>query len=685
MAKEFDQQNGKSPSNWILRLCEKIKGVFRRWIDGSRPLPPEYKPPELDCGGASNPRLVGNDTDESENGTTKKPVKPEPDLPENVANKPLTQSVIKEAEISPPQPQITPDPKPLSPPKPPRPQPKSLCLQPEREAKTPLPLKQFSRPRLICEKIGGEWSVALHTPDEAESVSVRQGDVPLDPDDGFSIEYGLSYPAQNLREDICLEFESNGGRSARSFSLFDGSFPIIFKIGKNWNGIGKKSQEMSDGHYVVLAPQEWRRICENPEREDDTEPCRQTGFSAHFFCLPKDRNDRFRECGNAIASQKRFSLKGKIVDDDSDWGELFVGAPPDLSADDWSGVDWIVVGVDNADTRCHTFKPKTDRLSAVLERNGERGGRFLFGVQKEDEFLHEGRFRFLADLQEIRVDGVALRREIMTPPARGYGDAVIEFVGQNIRARCGDDRHARVNVGGKGIVAPHADGDRTKWTLTQKDGSGAEVEIVLPRVWWAVASGDRPQWRSRSMTIERERFQTADAILFRLPSTLERNPRPFVRAGFGSPDRDWRKFAAKRDKTIDNHWIVELPLRDFRNDSEITQKGTEASLLVQPMGAGDPAKVAVIRADKIAPPPPEPPENPSPNVRKSECLRNPHRPRDWRFFPRIGKGFSREELRNAECDSATINRGRVKIDRRRRSARRENIAALIAAKEQTDA
>ena len=44
----------------------------------------------------------------------------------------------------------------------------------------------------------------------------------------------------------------------RELKLFDGT-PMVFKLSGNWKGDGRKVERISNGHFIVVVPKEWRR------------------------------------------------------------------------------------------------------------------------------------------------------------------------------------------------------------------------------------------------------------------------------------------------------------------------------------------------------------------------------------------------------------------------------------------
>ena len=156
------------------------------------------------------------------------------------------------------------------------------------------------------------------------------------------------------------------------FALFDDK-PLIFKLRNDWTGDGRKVGGITNGHFVVIAPNEWERIDLVPV---EPEGCTDTSFTAHYFFRDgsesAENTGGFRECEVALTTSS-FELAGERVFDDSEDGELFVGAVPSLKS--FSDIAWVRVGEEAKNGwKGENFNPDERTLAEVVD---DRQGRFL--------------------------------------------------------------------------------------------------------------------------------------------------------------------------------------------------------------------------------------------------------------------------------------------------------------------
>ena len=367
----------------------------------------------------------------------------------------------------------------------------------------------------------------------------------------------------------------------RELKLFDGT-PMVFKLSGNWKGDGRKVERISNGHFIVVAPREWKRtglpLVEPAE-------CTDRGFMAHYFFrdrgnLVKD-GDGFKEYG-AILTRSGIALTGDRVFDDSEYGELFVGDVPRLSS--FAGAVWARVGEEREDGwQGENFKPSERSLAEVL--NG-RQGRFFVRVYNDDiKLLDSGEFRYLRDLQEIQVDDSPYsEKTLLVPPSTGYSLAKVQFIssdGTAIQPNLDTGgTHVTVQSGGTLIVAPHPDGDRISCAL-QSGADRVDTVIKLPRIWWRMEQNGREadEWRDLPLAMTRQEFRehtVADAaIRLRLPLRVSS-----VKVVFDQElNRTYRPHKDRDDTE------TEISLSDFIDYDLIDKRLNEDALLNVQCGA----------------------------------------------------------------------------------------------------
>ena len=171
-----------------------------------------------------------------------------------------------------------------------------------------------SRPKIICRELRNQWCIFLDI-QNLQSVDVSQGETKLSPD-----SHG-EYQLPNFTDAVnCVSDDKDG-----IIKLSDDADPLIFKLRKNWQGVGHQVRHLSRGYYVVFAPREWSRKQSPPV---EASACADHSFVAHyFFCDGASESDGFDECP-PFFKQTRFSLAGEKIADDSDQGDLFIGTAP---------------------------------------------------------------------------------------------------------------------------------------------------------------------------------------------------------------------------------------------------------------------------------------------------------------------------------------------------------------------
>lgn len=179
-----------------------------------------------------------------------------------------------------------------------------------------------SRPELVCRKASGsrQWQGVLIWDGECRVTEVPHNGKRLEVAKG---ECRLS----SFVGQVSIAFE-NGGPA--EFLPCNGTTPLIFKLGKDWKGDGRKVGGVTNGHFIVMVPKEWHRKGNAPVEHDG---CTDPGFIAHYFFRGRGHSaedvDGFEEYA-ALLTQSSFALSGNRVFDDSEEGALFGGSVPEL-------------------------------------------------------------------------------------------------------------------------------------------------------------------------------------------------------------------------------------------------------------------------------------------------------------------------------------------------------------------
>ena len=426
------------------------------------------------------------------------------------------------------------------------------------------------RPELVCRKASGswQWEVVLAVDDECNIMGVRHDGEPLDIDmvDG---EYSLS----SLVGSLSIDYKD---RESDQLPLFDGT-PLIFKLRNDWKGDGRKVGGITSGHFIVMVPREWKRMGSAPV---EPENCTDANFMAHFFTLKKGEKSEGDVGGfvdyDLALTKTGFELGGVSVFDNSDDGDLFVGAPPKLLPA--SSVVWARIGEEReGGWKGENFKPAEQSLEEVLN---SRQGRFFVRVYDGgSRLLDSGEFRYLRDLREIRVnDEPYSAQTLLVPPSTGYSPTKVQFIsadGTAVQPNLDTTgTHSTALSGCTLIVAPHPDGDHISCAL-QSGADHVDTVIKLPRIWWRMEQddGEADEWRDMPLEMTRQQFRehadADEAIRLRLPLCVSS-----VKVGFDEElDRTYRPQKNGDDTE------TEIRLSDFIDYDQIDQRLNEDSSL----------------------------------------------------------------------------------------------------------
>lgn len=422
-----------------------------------------------------------------------------------------------------------------------------------------------TRPILVCRRSHDvwQWEMLLSAVEGCKIAMVQHDGEPLDMVNG---ECRLS----SFSGRLSVAFKD---REAVELLLFDGK-PLIFKVQNDWTGDGRNISGITNGHFVVIAPKEWRRKGRAPV---EPERCTDPEFVAHYFLLNGAMREAdqygFEECTISLF-RSGFELKGQCVFDNSKEGRLFVGAGPELYPS--QDVVWVRVGEEKeSGWRGENFKPAEQTIADVL--NG-RQGHFFIRVY-DDKLLDSGEFRYLRDLREIRVnDELYTETTLLAPPSAGHSPTEVQFVGTDgdmlplkIEDAGTEGTYSKVLPNGSIIADPHPDGPDGDYLscLLETDAGHVPLMVKLPRIWWRMEPSDSEtgKWRDTPLTMTRQEFRRqADAsrtIRLFLPPCIDS-----IKAGFdGELDRNY--------SSREQEDVVKIPLSDFVDYSQLDPRSNE--------------------------------------------------------------------------------------------------------------
>ena len=415
------------------------------------------------------------------------------------------------------------------------------------------------KPELVCRELRSDqqWEIVLSVPSGCDVVGVRQNETVLSRQ---SSDYRLPSYAGN----VSILYADD---TSDTLELFLDK-PLIFKLRKDWEGIGRKIKGITQGEFILIVPRDWTRKVAPPIAPAG---CSDDSFRAHYFSVSNAGEqisvDGFEEYP-VSNTNSWFKIQGTRVLDDSDEGELFVGTPPNIRVEPGIGVVRVGEEAERGWPGEH-FNPLENTLAEIL--NG-RQGRFYVRVYQPDAtaMTDGGVFRYFSDLTAIHLNGNPYDGDvILAPQSSGHEPATLRFVdakGRTLRPNAASENpHSTTSADGGVSIAGHPDGDESAWTL-QSDQGTIDVVIRLPRVWWRIVhrGDDLADWLDEPLTMTRSEFRDfQDAVLnIRLPSHQKR-----ISAGFGETLN--QVFPA--EKSDDGWRYVDVPLNDFIDYDEIDQ------------------------------------------------------------------------------------------------------------------
>ena len=358
------------------------------------------------------------------------------------------------------------------------------------------------------------------------------------------------------------------------FVLFDDK-PLIFKMRNDWTGDGRKVGGITNGHFVAIAPNEWERIGRVPVEPDD---CTDTRFTAHYFFRDGSESEEdirwFREC-KVASTTSSFELDGERVFDDSEDGELFVGAVPSLKS--FSDVASVRVGEEAKNGwKGENFKPDERTLAEALD---DRQGRFFVRVYDDTRLLDSGEFRYLRNLKEIRVNGEPYTKHtILVPASTGHPPTEVRFISFDDETVRPILTHTEAQ-GSDFVVEPHPCRDEISCVL-ESNTDRVDVVLNLPRIWWRIEQdgSDSGEWRDTPHAMTRQEFREYTHANATMRLRLPRRVKSF-HVGFDDElEREYRYGRRETDGSI--------PLADFVDYTQIDQRLYEdASFKVKCGGA----------------------------------------------------------------------------------------------------
>ena len=436
---------------------------------------------------------------------------------------------------------------------------------------------RVARARIVCRKTAGRWGLVV-VPEPG--VAVRGVA------DGQTGRADGEFKATQFRSEVVIE------DMAERLPLYAGE-PLVFRLGNDWQGDGRRVGGVGVGHFVAIAPSEWTRLGDVPV---EPEPCVDHGFRAHYFYRGRDDCgpvDGFEERG---VSSSVINLVGERVFDASDRGDLFVGKPPALEA---PGMASARVGEEGTGGWAKTFRLDEGRsLEDVLDG---REGWFFVRVYREGvgAEVDSVPFRYLADLRGIRLAGEPYADDkLLLPTADGHQAVSVEVTcaeGSDVAVTEASCRARELEVRRGAVVCPPDPNLKEVRCRVEGRRGGVEIVVDMPRVWWGLSSAGRaPQlWRDGAQTMTRGEFRrhafAGTEVWMDVPRGLRR-----VGVGFGDDSRI--DHPARKE---DTGYRCVVPLAHYLDHSQIDRRLFQDAVLV---GRFAESEIGLVRVAAETPP-----------------------------------------------------------------------------------
>ena len=497
------------------------------------------------------------------------------------------------------------------------------------------------RPKLICRKFPASrsyWEIFLSAHEECELKEVRleRGDQKLkisqnecrisSLDGNLIVKYGDGYDL--------------------SSPLFKGDKPLIFKFGKNWKGDGQRVSRITNGYFILIAPEDWKREGRIPVEQGN---CEGSTFKVHFLNTTIPEEDFGSLGGWEIIPGPAIKLKGENIFDDSEEGELFTKSVPEL--EETSEILWARIG----EERKHgwngeNFQPHKKSISEVLGNRKGKGRFFLRVYDHNVDMIDSVAFRYLDELRTIYIDDDKYTEDMVLIPDSndGYLPTEIRFTGidgRNIRPHLPNDSICKVTSSNALEVPPDRKADTVKCFLNSSGGK-VTITLKLPRVWWQMRNPDdaKPgEWRATPFKMTQEKFK--QHAKKRVKICLSSKKFKSVPVGFDN-DSDRKRYKPSK-----------IPLRDFIDHSEINDElKTENHLNIE--WGGETLPIILVRP------------NPKPHYQIKACVKC------VRHGCRRGRGFSPGEIKKAGFTVEEVRNQFIRVDGRRKSVHQTNVETI---------
>ena len=520
-----------------------------------------------------------------------------------------------------------------------------------RKQKNVLPSKKKKRScllKLVCKESQEIWKIGISfvQRSSAEKFVIKQGLNNLQ-DDGCNF-FGL----KSISEEITVE-SIEGSSANLSSSINDRKKkPIIFKMREGWDGIGRRVDSVSSGHFIIFAPLSCgKRINDPPIAPRDTS---DPSWKAHYFSGDK-KNDGFDNYPIIISPNTRFSLEGnRIIDSSNYWGKLFGESFPKFFDNENSNIGndigKLVVGEDNGGTWNTEVHPSPMISDILKERQSSHY--FIRIYNNSNDLIGSMDFRYIKGLQGILINGDSSWHTSVT--SSEIKNLEIQFKG-DITTELSEDGKGIYSIKDRPnfyIFSPESYSRPILFYCRDNEGRDVEVEITPPFISWRLNNGN---WTRKAISMTLEEFKKSeDDLEISTPNHVEE-----MYAGFC--DFHQRFEVTKTDDGKRSF----IPLSSF-SDNILFERPISRDVFLKIRLSGKERnafkfKVVQILAKK------------SMRAENNKSMRKKIKPLKC---PPTGKGFSLSEIKDSGVKRIVITSHGYKTDRRRKSVHTKNIEFL---------
>ena len=154
--------------------------------------------------------------------------------------------------------------------------PRGSTGRPETE-QTPETKPRSLKPEIVCWNEGWNWVIGIEVPEELETQSVAQNEQPLEYDNTDEKRYRLKHAEGRVK------ITWTGGEKDIPLVRPERNY-LIFKMRKDWKGLGRLVMHPTTGYYLAIVPQDWKRDEEVSDPASvNPESVQLDGYKAHFF------------------------------------------------------------------------------------------------------------------------------------------------------------------------------------------------------------------------------------------------------------------------------------------------------------------------------------------------------------------------------------------------------------------